>query len=71
LNELSWNENHFGPGEIVTIDLASYTGQADVQARFRYYGNGWDYWAEVDDISLTCFATEAILKDGFETPGMR
>jgi len=53
-NELSWNEDHYDPGEPVSIDLADYAGETDVIARFRYYGDGWDWWAEVDDIGLNC-----------------
>jgi hypothetical protein len=64
-NELSWNEQHNNPGENVTINLAAYVGQADVRVSFRYYGEDWDWWAQVDDISLKCFAEE-IFNDGFE-----
>lgn len=64
-NELSWNEQHNNPGENVTINLAAYLGQADVRVRFRYYGEGWDWWAQVDDISLKC-SSEEIFNDGFE-----
>ncbi len=64
-NALSWDEAHNTPGENVTINLAAYLGQADVRVRFRYYGEDWDWWAQVDDISLSCFAEE-IFNDGFE-----
>ena len=39
----------------VSLDSA-YAGNADVQARFRYYGEGWNWWAQVDDVALTCEA---------------
>jgi hypothetical protein len=52
-NEINWNEDHL-TGEQVSIDLAAYLGEADVMARFRYAGNGWDWWAQVDDLALNC-----------------
>lgn len=64
-NELSWNEQHNLPGENVDINLAAYIGQADVSVRFRYYGDGWDWWAEVDYISLGCYS-EGVFSNGFE-----
>ena len=64
-NELSWNEPHNTPGENVSIDLAAYLGQPDVLVRFRYYGDSWDWWAEVDDISLSC-STEEVFSNSFE-----
>jgi hypothetical protein len=66
INELSWDENHWNPGEIVNIDLAAYLGLADVLVRFRYSGDAWDWWAEVDDLSLSCVYAEGISSDGFE-----
>ncbi|MCO5194516.1 MAG: S8 family serine peptidase [Anaerolineae bacterium] len=50
-SELSWNSDH---NEIASVDLSSYGGNANVLVRFRYAGLGWDWWAQVDDVSLTC-----------------
>ncbi|MCO5195387.1 MAG: immune inhibitor A [Anaerolineae bacterium] len=50
-SELSWNSDH---NEITSVDLSSYGGNANVLVRFRYAGLGWDWWAQVDDVSLTC-----------------
>ena len=58
---LQWDEDH---NEIVTLDLSSYLGQPDVQVSFRYYGDGWDFWVQVDDVSLSC---TDIFYDGFES----
>ncbi|MCO5207309.1 MAG: immune inhibitor A [Anaerolineae bacterium] len=54
--ELLWDTNHNNGGENVSLDLSAYAGNADVQARFRYYGEGWNWWAQVDDVALTCEA---------------
>jgi hypothetical protein len=52
--ELMWDEDHFAPGENVSVDLSAYAGNASVLARYRYAGAGWDWWAQVDDVALTC-----------------
>lgn len=51
-NELSWDESH--EPEDVTVNLSAYAGLPTVQVRFRYFGDGWDWYAQVDDINLTC-----------------
>jgi hypothetical protein len=51
-NELSWDEDH--EPEDFTLNLSAYAGLPNVQARFRYSGNGWDWFAQVDDVELTC-----------------
>jgi len=51
---LQWNEDH---DEIKEIDLSAYNGKADVKVSFRYYGDGWDWYAQVDDVLLTCVAS--------------
>ncbi|MBK8433628.1 MAG: carboxypeptidase regulatory-like domain-containing protein [Chloroflexi bacterium] len=55
VTELSWDENHqtAGSGDI-TLDLSDYAGDSNTQVRFRYSGNGWDWYAQVDDVELTC-----------------
>ncbi|MFO7539515.1 MAG: M36 family metallopeptidase, partial [Chloroflexota bacterium] len=52
-NLLTWNENHT-TGEFVSLDLAAYVGQSDLQIRVRYAGNGWDWYAQVDNVGLNC-----------------
>ncbi len=51
-NQLSWDENH-GP-EDFTLSLSAYAGLSGVRVRFRYFGNGYDWYAQVDDVALTC-----------------
>jgi hypothetical protein len=53
-NALTWNEEHAEPGELVEISLNAYAGQSDVKVRFRTYGNGWDWWSQVDEVQLSC-----------------
>jgi hypothetical protein len=48
---LSWNEDH---DEAVTLDLSAYVGNPAVLIRFHYYGTGWDWWVQVDDVGLQC-----------------
>lgn len=38
----------------VNVDLDAYTGADDARVRFRYVGDGWDYYAQVDDVALSC-----------------
>jgi hypothetical protein len=51
VSELSWDSDH---NEIASVDLSGYGGNANVLVRFRYAGLGWDWWAQVDDVALTC-----------------
>ncbi len=39
-------------GEFVSLDLSSYDAQ-DVQVGFRYAGDGWNWWAQVDNVTVT------------------
>jgi hypothetical protein len=50
--ELHWDEDHSATA--LSLDLSSYLGISDVLVRFRYAGDGYDWYAEVDDISLLC-----------------
>ncbi|MFN2190369.1 MAG: hypothetical protein ACK2T3_16525, partial [Candidatus Promineifilaceae bacterium] len=52
VTELSWNDDHYDPGEIVSLDLSDYDGFT--MARFVYSGPGWDWFVQVDDVSLVC-----------------
>ena len=51
-NELRWDEDH-EPDDF-TLNLSAYVGQPTVQVRFRYFGNGYDWYTQVDDIELSC-----------------
>ncbi|MCP4358835.1 MAG: S8 family serine peptidase [Chloroflexi bacterium] len=51
-NELTWDENH--QPEDINLDLTAYSGLTGVQIRFRYSGNGYDWYAQVDDVNLSC-----------------
>jgi hypothetical protein len=50
---LQWNEDHdaYGPGEHVVLDLTAYAGQT-AEIEFRYYGNTWDWWFQVDNAGI-------------------
>jgi len=61
-NLLSWNEDHpvgglfAAPGEAVSLDLAAYLGEPNVQVRWHYYDpntGDWDWYAQVDNVALT------------------
>ena len=45
--EASWDADF---NAIVTLDLSAYGGLSDVGVSFRYHGDGWDWWAQVDDV---------------------
>ncbi|MCK4341551.1 MAG: choice-of-anchor J domain-containing protein [Phycisphaerae bacterium] len=53
-NLLTWDEDHdpAGPGELVNIDFGGYAGET-AQVEFRYYGGGWDWYFQVDNVGLT------------------
>ena len=52
-NLIYWDEDHdaYGPGEHVSVDLSPYAGQ-QAQIEFRYYGGGWDWYFEVDNVGV-------------------
>ncbi|HSH01741.1 MAG TPA: FG-GAP-like repeat-containing protein [Anaerolineae bacterium] len=37
-----------------TLDLGPYLGQTDLQIRFRFSGDDWDWYAQVDNVALSC-----------------
>jgi hypothetical protein len=47
-------EDHdaYGPGEDVAIDLSGFAGNT-AQIEFRYAGDSWDWWYEVDNVVVT------------------
>jgi hypothetical protein len=51
VNLLNWTEDHsaYGPGEEVFLDISAYAG-ATARVEFRYYGDSWDWWAQVDNV---------------------
>ena len=49
-NLLSWTSAQRGPATR-TIDLTSYAGKS-VILRFHYFAPSWDYWWQVDDVSV-------------------
>ena len=70
-NMLSWNENHpvgglsNATGEAVSVDLTYYAGKEDVKLRWHYFDpntGDWDWYAQIDDVSLTCSNEPQVLK---------
>jgi hypothetical protein len=60
---LSWNSDmgsfRAQPGVDVNIDLAAYTGQSNLQVRWRYYDpntGDWGWYAQIDNVALSCGA---------------
>ncbi len=41
-------------GDAASLDLTPWAGADDVTVRFRFQGNAWDYYAQVDEIALNC-----------------
>jgi hypothetical protein len=73
-NLLSWNEDHpvgglFAPiGESVSVDLAAYLGESNVQLRWHYFNPAefdWDWYAQVDDVAVMCDINGTISGLGF------
>jgi len=60
---LHWYYSHHptGPGEKVSIDLGPSLGQNNCMIRFHYYGAYYDYWAQVDNVSVRQTATGGCL----------
>ncbi|REL28081.1 DUF4215 domain-containing protein [Thalassotalea euphylliae] len=70
-NMLSWNEDHPAGGlfndngESVSVDLTHYAGEEDVKLRWHYFDpntGDWDWYAQIDDVSLTCDNEPKVLK---------
>ncbi|MEZ4663297.1 MAG: M4 family metallopeptidase [Caldilineaceae bacterium] len=65
---LSWNEDHggfrvSGGGELVDVDLSAYAGLSGLILRWHYYdpnNRDYDWYAQVDDVTLSCVALPAI-----------
>lgn len=49
-----WTTDHSpsGPGEDVQFDISAYCGYPDVQVRFHYYADSWDWYYEVDNVRI-------------------
>lgn len=49
-----WTTDHSpsGPGEDVQFDISAYCGHPDVQVRFHYYADSWDWYYEVDNVRI-------------------
>lgn len=63
INVLSWNEDHpvgglfTTDGEAVSVDLTHFAGETDVKLRWHYFdpnSGDWDWYAQIDDVSLAC-----------------
>jgi PKD repeat protein len=69
-NLLQWDADHnaTGPGELVTLDLTSYVGSANVMLRYHYYLATYDWWWEVDQVNVTACFVEGAQPDIAVTP---
>ena len=47
-NLVSWDEDHEPEDISVSLPLTAQN------VRFRYFGDGWDWYAQVDDVALSC-----------------
>lgn len=70
-NMLSWNEDHpvgglfNSTGETVSVDLTHFAGEENVKLRWHYFDpntGDWDWYAQIDDVSLTCDNEPRVLK---------
>jgi len=48
-------------GDFSSLDLAPYVGEPTVTVRFSISGNNRDYYAQVDDVSLSCIGCILLL----------
>ena len=39
-------------GQAVQLDIGAYAGET-AQVGFRYAGDGWNWWAQVDNVGVT------------------
>ena len=60
-NLLTWMEDHdaYGPGEAVSLDLSAYAGST-AHIAFRYYGDSWDWYYEVDNVAIVSYGEAAV-----------
>lgn len=49
---INWNEDHRGPLEI-TQALTGAAGQGNVKVRWDYVNATWDWWWQVDSVTIT------------------
>ncbi|MCU0850797.1 MAG: immune inhibitor A [Candidatus Thermoplasmatota archaeon] len=49
-----WTTDHSpsGPGEDVQFDISAYCGYSNVQIRFHYFADSWDWYYEVDNVRV-------------------
>jgi hypothetical protein len=69
-NILHWDADHSanGPGELVTLDLTPFAGYSNVIVRYHYYLATYDWWWEVDQVSVVgCYIPVAVP----ESPSIR
>lgn len=63
VNELSWDEDHT-PSQFnmdFSLNLLPYAGQEELRLRFRYFGDGNDGRAQIDNVALSCaFAPQIV-----------
>ena len=53
-NLLTWDSTHDGQ----SVSLDNIVALSDVQFRFTYSGDGFDWYAQVDDVSISCYGSE-------------
>jgi hypothetical protein len=58
--EAQWDADF---NQIVMQDLSAYGGLPDVGVSFRYHGDAWDWFVQVDDVSLICVGEPDIFVD--------
>ena len=58
-------------GDADSIDLSAWAGLSDVQLRFRYSCDAWDWYSQVDELALNCAQPAiALTKTVGTTPGV-
>ena len=62
-NALTWDEDH--QPELIVLGLPTDT----IQLRVRYQGDGWDWFAQIDDIGLTCLPASENSCGAADSPG--
>ncbi len=57
-------QDYPGPRQEV-IDLSAFAGFSQVLIKFRYYAPGWDWWWEIDNVTVTCnLSTQQGIQNG-------
>ncbi len=67
LRNYSGADHGYPGGAHESIDLSAYAG-SDVRIRFHYYDANWDWWWQIDDVSVNAPSASATFRNAGSNP---